>query len=118
MGEFGIGVPDACAVSVGVVGVAGGAVIAVWASGCGASDLRARGADVSGGEVSNAWASSIGWFDACVTAAGAFDDVAPGAAALGCGASGSTTTVVGIAGFDPCAICIDASEARAIGVGA
>ncbi|WP_256121964.1 hypothetical protein [Burkholderia sp. A2] len=107
VGEFGIGVPDACAVSVGVGGGVGGAVVSVWAGGCGASGVRARGADVSGGAVSNACASSIG----------AFDD-----GALGCGASGSTMTVVGIAGFDPgadsCAICIDASDACAIGVGA
>ncbi|WP_321928236.1 hypothetical protein [Burkholderia cenocepacia] len=114
-GEFGIGVPDACAVSVGVagvVGVAGGAVVVAWARCRGASDVCVRGRGVSGG-VSNACASCIGAFDACAAGVGAFVDGAPG-----CGASGSTTTVVGIAGFGACAICIDASDACAIGVGA
>ncbi|MCQ4384167.1 hypothetical protein NO136_20080, partial [Clostridioides difficile] len=48
-------------------------------------------------------------------------DRAPGTGSLDCGASGSTTPVVGMVGgcgMDACAICIDASEAGAIGVGA
>nr|WP_260431216.1 hypothetical protein [Burkholderia contaminans] len=135
-GEFGIGVPDTCAICVGasggVAGAAGpifGAVSEGGASGAGAGDadvsdpVEAAGVGASGGRAFSACASSIGAVDACATGAGVFavsGERAPGTAALDGGASGSTTTVVGSGGgcgFDACAIRIDASEARAIGVG-
>ncbi|MCI3969192.1 hypothetical protein QZM66_06585 [Burkholderia contaminans] len=142
-GEFGIGVPDTCAVCIGASGgVAGvacsrfGGVAEGGASGAGEGEADVsdivEAADVvaSGGRAFSACASSIGAVDVCATGAGVFAvfaacadsvDRASGAAALDCGASGSTTTVVGRVGgcgFDACAICIDASEACAIGVGA
>ncbi|MCA8096339.1 hypothetical protein LGM55_03815 [Burkholderia contaminans] len=136
-GEFGIGVPDTCAVCVGASGSVAGAACASFGGvaeggtfGAGEGDedvsnaVEAAGVGALGGLAFSACASSIGAVDACATGAGAFavsGDRAPGTVALDCGASGSTTTVVGRVGgcgFEACAICIDASEARAIGVDA
>nr|WP_235986616.1 hypothetical protein [Burkholderia contaminans] len=133
MGEFGIGVPEACAVCVGASGGVAGAAGSIFG---GVSEGGAIGAgegeaevsdivDASGGRAFSACASSIGAAGVCATGAGVTavsavsGDRASGTAALDRGASGSTTTVVGMVGgcgFDACAICIDSSEARAIGV--
>ncbi|WP_346779117.1 hypothetical protein [Burkholderia sp. Tr-20390] len=135
-GEFGIGVPDACAVCVGASGGVAGAARSIFggvseggAIGAGEGDadasdaVEAAGVGASGGRAFSACASSIGAVDVGATGAGVFavsGERASGAAALDGGASGSTTTVVGTVGgcgVDACAICIDASDARAIGVG-
>nr|WP_302479678.1 hypothetical protein [Burkholderia metallica] len=123
-GEFGIGVPEACAVCVGVVDGAAWAIVSgafgvgtagAGEPGAGVSDVVAVArAGASEGRSIATCASCIGATGVSATGAGVSGlsgDRGAGTGALDCGASGSTTTVVGIG--DACAIGVGASGGAA-----